>query len=190
MKLRVDDVMPHLVERIPVDLQLTLVHMDIERDVGLVVAHLPSLCDLNSRSITPTVSSPARLRAMARSPTSLSSRGCGTDPRVVRRGPLENRRPRSVHVLFRFGWLWRVRVSLLALKERSHSRTADCQESTDLRIQVVVTPPSRRSIADTAISDTPCLTTVASGNVAFSSAKVLSEIGRPGSRIASSTMTR
>jgi hypothetical protein len=45
--------------------------MDIERDVGLVVAHLPSLCDLNSRSITPTVSSPARLRAMARSPTSL-----------------------------------------------------------------------------------------------------------------------
>ena len=116
MKLRVDDVMPHLVERIPVDLQLTLVHMDIERDVGLVVAHLPSLCDLNSRSITPTVSSPARLRAMARSPTSLSSRGCGTDPRVVRRGPLENRRPCSVHVLLRFGWLWRVRVSLVALE--------------------------------------------------------------------------
>jgi hypothetical protein len=39
----IDDVMPHLVERIPVGLQLTLVRMDIERDVGLVVAHLPSL---------------------------------------------------------------------------------------------------------------------------------------------------
>jgi len=42
-ELRVDDVMPHLVERIPVGLQLTLVRMDIERDVGLVVAHLLSL---------------------------------------------------------------------------------------------------------------------------------------------------
>ena len=36
-ELRVDDVMPHLVERILVGLQLTLVRMDIERDVCLVV---------------------------------------------------------------------------------------------------------------------------------------------------------